>query len=110
MGLCDNSLPSSPSSYTPSVHTSSLFVIPECGPCLISIGDRGTTAPISDKRTRFAAQSIKFEAGNVYLPTGAPWLEEYIREMTGFPGTKYDDQVDSTSQALENLSPKAHAT
>lgn len=52
---------------------------------------------------RLAAQSIKFEKGVVHLPSQAPWLEEYIRELTGFPGTKYDDQVDSTSQALELL-------
>ena len=24
----------------------------------------------------------------------------YVNELTGFPGTKFDDQVDSTSQAL----------
>ncbi len=31
------------------------------------------------------------------------WLEEYVQEITGFPGSKYDDQVDSTSQALHYL-------
>ncbi len=61
----------------------------------------------TDKFTRFAAQSILFESGTVYLPNRAPWLEEYIREITGFPGTKYDDQVDSTTQALEILRQKA---
>lgn len=66
-------------------------------------------APGSDKLSRFAAQSIKFESGRVFLPKDAPWLEKYIREITGFPGTKHDDQVDSTSQALENLAPRAHA-
>jgi phage terminase large subunit-like protein len=34
------------------------------------------------------------------LPREAPWLAEYINEITGFPGTKHDDQVDSTTQAL----------
>ena len=60
-------------------------------------------APGSDKLMRFAAQSIKFESGKVHLPSGAPWLDEYIREITGFPGGKHDDQVDSTSQALDFL-------
>jgi predicted phage terminase large subunit-like protein len=62
----------------------------------------------SDKLIRLDAQSIKFESGRVYLPSQAPWLEEYVRELTGFPGSKYDDQVDSTSQALEFLGPMAH--
>jgi predicted phage terminase large subunit-like protein len=66
-------------------------------------------APGSDKITRFAAQSIKFEEGRVFLPQQAPWLEEYIREVTGFPGSKHDDQVDSTSQALDLLGEKARA-
>jgi predicted phage terminase large subunit-like protein len=57
---------------------------------------------------RFAAQSIKFENGKVYLPKQAPWLEDYVREITGLPGSKYDDQVDSTSQTLEFLGTKAH--
>jgi len=28
----------------------------------------------------------------------APWLGEYVVELVGFPGTKHDDQVDSTTQ------------
>jgi predicted phage terminase large subunit-like protein len=36
----------------------------------------------------------------VYLPSEAPWLAEYLHELTTFPFGKYDDQVDSTSQAL----------
>ena len=30
----------------------------------------------------------------------APWLLEYLAEMTSFPRAKHSDQVDSTSQAL----------
>ena len=63
--------------------------------------------PGSDKQLRLNAQSIRFENGSVLLRAGAPWLEEYVRELTGFPGTKYDDQVDSTSQALEYLAEKS---
>jgi predicted phage terminase large subunit-like protein len=65
-------------------------------------------APGSDKQMRFAAQSIKFEAGRVFLPRRAAWLDEYVREITGFPGCKYDDQVDSTSQALHYLVEKGN--
>jgi predicted phage terminase large subunit-like protein len=56
-----------------------------------------------DKRMRLYAVSAEFESGRARLPRSASWKEEYIREITGFPGTKYDDQVDSTSQALEHL-------
>ncbi|MGA2908979.1 MAG: phage terminase large subunit [Terracidiphilus sp.] len=66
-------------------------------------------APGSDKQVRFAAHSIKFENGRVFLPNQALWLDEYIREITGFPGSKHDDQVDSTSQALESLEPYARS-
>lgn len=66
--------------------------------------------PGSNKYVRLAAQSIKFEAGKVILPTQASWLEEYVREITGYPGSKYDDQVDSTTQALECLGPMAGLT
>jgi predicted phage terminase large subunit-like protein len=59
--------------------------------------------PGSDKIMRLGAQSIKFENGRVFLPRQAPWLDEYVRELTGFPGCKHDDQVDSTSQALDFL-------
>jgi predicted phage terminase large subunit-like protein len=52
---------------------------------------------------RLYAQSAEFENGKVLLPRSAPWLDEYVRELTSFPGSKFDDQVDSTTQALEHL-------
>ena len=63
--------------------------------------------PGSDKQMRFASQSMKFESGEVVLPDEAPWLQDFIAEITGFPGTKFDDQVDSTSQALDFMNSKA---
>ena len=62
----------------------------------------------SDKILRLYAQTTEFESGRVVLPRSAPWLDEYIRELTSFPGSKYDDQVDSTTQALDHL--KNHAS
>jgi predicted phage terminase large subunit-like protein len=59
--------------------------------------------PDADKQVRLHMQTTFFENGRVYLPLGAPWLDDYINELTGFPGTKYDDQVDSTTQALAYL-------
>ena len=50
---------------------------------------------------RLHAQSATIESGLVHVPESAPWLAEYLHELTSFPAGKHDDQVDSTSQALE---------
>jgi predicted phage terminase large subunit-like protein len=60
--------------------------------------------PQTDKVMRLHAQTAKFESGLVHLPNSAPWLAEYVRELTTFPGAKFDDQVDSTTQALDHMS------
>jgi phage terminase large subunit-like protein len=52
---------------------------------------------------RLHACSDRFENGRIFLPVDAPWLDDYIVELIGFPGTKYDDQVDSTTQALDHM-------
>jgi predicted phage terminase large subunit-like protein len=52
---------------------------------------------------RLHAQTALFENGFVLLPRAATWLGDYIRELTSFPGSKYDDQVDSTTQALDHM-------
>lgn len=63
----------------------------------------------TDKLMRLHAQTALFESGKVFLPTQAPWLEDYRKELTSFPGSKYDDQIDSTTQALEHLKNKNSA-
>jgi len=63
-----------------------------------------TYRPRFDKVAWMLVQSPKFEAGQVVLPRQAPWLAEYMKELLGFPNTQHDDQVDSTSQALDWLS------
>jgi len=35
-------------------------------------------------------ESLLFENGFVYLPTEADWLASYARDLTTFPGSKYD--------------------
>jgi predicted phage terminase large subunit-like protein len=52
---------------------------------------------------RLHAQSPGFENGLVLLPREAPWLIDYVGEITSFPGGRYDDQVDSTTQALDHM-------
>lgn len=60
--------------------------------------------PTGDKQMRMQAQTPHFENGYVLLPERAPWLEAYLQELTTFPQSRHDDQVDSTSQALEWIS------
>lgn len=56
--------------------------------------------PEGDKVMRMSAQTAMIENGFVHLPKDAAWLPAYIQELTTFPRAKYDDQVDSTAQAL----------
>ncbi|SFN24900.1 phage uncharacterized protein (putative large terminase), C-terminal domain-containing protein [Nitrosospira briensis] len=56
-----------------------------------------------DKIMRLYMHTTLFEEDKVILPKYAPWLAGYVHELTGFPGGKYDDQVDSTTQALQYL-------
>jgi predicted phage terminase large subunit-like protein len=59
--------------------------------------------PEGDKVTRLAAVSVQFESGAIWFPKGAPWLSTLKAELLGFPNVRYDDQVDSISQALSWL-------
>ncbi|HEY8005263.1 MAG TPA: phage terminase large subunit, partial [Methylocella sp.] len=56
--------------------------------------------PERDKISRMSVASAVFEAGQVFFPERASWLPELERELFAFPGGKFDDQVDSVSQAL----------
>ena len=56
--------------------------------------------PQGDKQTRVAKISAKFEAGAVFFPKCAPWLDALKAELLGFPNVRHDDQVDSVAQAL----------
>jgi predicted phage terminase large subunit-like protein len=57
--------------------------------------------PTMDKIMRMHSVTGTIENGFVHVPDKAPWLGEYLLELTTFPKGKYDDQVDSTSQALD---------
>jgi predicted phage terminase large subunit-like protein len=56
--------------------------------------------PEGTKLDRMAAQSTRFEAGQVHLPKDASWLDAFLREILAFPNARNDDQVDSVSQFL----------
>lgn len=61
--------------------------------------------PMGSKVARAYAVSSTFESGNVYIPDRsiAPWVEDYVTELTRFPTAKHDDRVDSTTQALLHI-------
>ncbi len=62
-----------------------------------------------DKEARLLAQSARFEAGQVHLPATASWLAVYVAELLAFPTGRNDDQVDSTSQALEYMTSRSRS-
>jgi predicted phage terminase large subunit-like protein len=57
--------------------------------------------PEGDKIMRMHSVTSTIENGFVHLPDKAAWLGEYLHELATFPNGKYDDQADSTSQALD---------
>lgn len=59
--------------------------------------------PEGGKEARAAATQPYQRAGNVYLPDGAPWIEEYVAIFAAFPKGKENDDVDAQSQALREL-------
>lgn len=59
--------------------------------------------PKGDKVLRMQAQTPTIEGGRVFLPDHAAWLATYLHELEMFPSGKYDDQADSTAQALSHL-------
>lgn len=58
-----------------------------------------------DKIARAEAVTPLIENGRVYLPQEgqAPWLDELLKELTEFPKSEHDDQVDSLTQSLAYL-------
>jgi predicted phage terminase large subunit-like protein len=59
--------------------------------------------PDADKFARAASITPAMENGQFWLLEGAPWADEYLAEMTAFPGGAHDDFVDATVQALNYL-------
>jgi predicted phage terminase large subunit-like protein len=57
--------------------------------------------PQSDKVMRMHAQTAMIENGFVHLPDAAPWLAQYLHQITTFPNGRRDDQADSTAQMLD---------
>lgn len=80
------------------------------GPAVISqlrstVGGLIAVEPDGSKLARASAVSPFVQAGNVWLPAVelAPWIDGYIEEHAAFPLAAHDDQVDTTSQALNRI-------
>lgn len=63
--------------------------------------------PDGSKLARAHAVTSYWEAGNIWLPHPdiAPWVSALIAELTSFPASANDDQVDALTQALRRLYP-----
>jgi hypothetical protein len=57
-----------------------------------------------DKMARAASITPLIEGGRVYIPRWADWLDDWMMEMTQFPSSKHDDQVDSFVIVMDVLS------
>jgi predicted phage terminase large subunit-like protein len=59
------------------------------------------------KTIRAIAAAPDIQTGCVYLPDpkepGNEWVNDYLKEVTNFPNAKTDDQVDATSQSINQL-------
>lgn len=56
-----------------------------------------------DKLSRALVASARYEAGMVYHPAAAPWLEAWEAELLAFPNGAHDDQVDTAAYAAISL-------
>ena len=64
--------------------------------------------PTTDKLSRMYVQSPKLEAGSLFVPKSAPWLDDFLTEYLAFPKSRHDDQIDALSQFLDWRASREH--
>jgi predicted phage terminase large subunit-like protein len=64
--------------------------------------------PNMSKKDRLLAQLHTFENGKIRFPQDAPWLDEFERELLGFPHVRHDDQVDALTIFLAEANAKKY--
>jgi predicted phage terminase large subunit-like protein len=62
-----------------------------------------TVKATESKVSRAEAVTPYIEGRRVFIPEHAPWLDEWLTEHDRFPTGAHDDQVDTTSIALQRL-------
>lgn len=75
--------------------------------------DEDTLKPFcaGSKEAKLQSVSPYFQAGNVHIPSASwlatrgmtDWTPEYVQELTTFPKSRFNDQVDATSMAVWKL-------
>lgn len=79
------------------------------GQQLIQVLEKETELPVKrykpegDKVHRAHLASPVLEAGAVFLPDGAEWVHDFLRELELFPRAVHDDQVDVFTMAIISL-------
>ena len=63
--------------------------------------------PEKSKEARASGIIPLVEAGNVYLPSSAYWMDAFINEFSLFPASKNDDMVDSLTMAINYCSQRS---
>ncbi len=56
-----------------------------------------------DKISRAIPAAARIETGQVFFPEGVAWLPEWEQELCAFPSTEHDDQVDTLSAAVAEV-------
>lgn len=74
-------------------------------PCVMVVTPMETGT--ADKKARFQVAVPWLEAGLLYVLDGAPWADEALSEVCGFPFAKRDDRADMLSQAVAGCSLKS---
>lgn len=57
----------------------------------------------SDKLSRGHDSAPFIESGNVLLPQDAPWLSDFLSEISSFPSGAHDDQLDPMFDAIKTV-------
>jgi predicted phage terminase large subunit-like protein len=108
----------------PRLRQTAMMLADQYKPDVILIEDASTGSPLAqelrragryavmpvpvelDKKARVYIQQAKFEAGHVLFPRHASFMPALLTELLTFPQSKYDDQVDSVTQALASSGSK----
>jgi predicted phage terminase large subunit-like protein len=64
--------------------------------------DFGFSAESGTKEDRARPLAAQVEVGNVYIVRG-PWNDNFVGELSLFPGAKHKDQIDAASRAYTHL-------
>jgi predicted phage terminase large subunit-like protein len=65
-------------------------------------------APVDkDKVSRALPAAARIESGDVFFPQDATWLQDFESELLSFPHGAHDDQVDTLSAAVQEVTKRA---